>query len=166
MRLRRIRSYSISAPFRITFTSSPSYYLYQLAPLRFCLPFGKPRSNRMALQTTVCFITQGDTDAKTAGALEATMQAAASYRPAIVLLREAEALGASAGGPAAGAAAHSAAALRLSTVVTAAIAAGAPSRDGWPLAVVHSSLLCPFLVPSFCGLYNRGRGGCRGGAVT
>ncbi len=83
---------------------------------------------------------QGETDAKTAAALAAAIDAAVTYRPAVVLLSDMEALGEAAAGPAAGPAAAMAAALRLSGTLARGIAAGAPALQRQPLAVVRASI--------------------------
>lgn len=86
---------------------------------------------------------QGETDAKTAAALAAAIDAAVTYRPAVVLLSDMEALGDAAAGPAAGPAAAMAAALRLSGTLARGIAAGAPALQRQPLAVVTASVYLP-----------------------
>lgn len=72
---------------------------------------------------------------KTAGALTAAIEAASTYRPAVMLLSDVEVLGEAAAGPAGGPAAAAAAALRLSGTLARGIAAGAPSRHQHPLLV-------------------------------
>ena len=86
---------------------------------------------------------QGETDAKTAAALAAAIDAAVTYRPAVMLLSDIEALGEAAAGPAAGPAAAMAAALRLSGTLARGIAAGAPALQCQPLAVVKALCLSP-----------------------